>query len=320
MARSPRIFVAGHSGLIGSALCHRLTQEGAADVLTVDRTALDLRRSDDVRAWIADTRPTAIVMAAGTVGGLPANIARPADFIADNLAMHTAIIDAAREANVTRLLLLGCACMYPHTATQPMAETALWMGPPDAGSLPYATAKLAAVTMAQAYAAQHGLPISIAIPATVYGPRDNFSVADGHVVGALMQRMHAARVRGEATITLSGSGRAQRDFIFVEDVIDACLTLLSGAPSPQPVNIGRGQAVSVAELAEIIRDHLHPGAAIRFSGSGPDGVPVRVLDTTRMTTMGWRSRTSLREGVQRTCEWLEAALAAGTQPRGWAPA
>lgn len=317
MTDTAGVFVAGHTGLLGSALSRGVRAAGHTPVHTIARAALDLRRADHVRQWLESTRPESILMAAGTVGGVHANLARPADFIADNLAMQLAILEGARAVGVRRLILFGCACMYPQDGAQPLSEDTLGRGRPDPSSLPYATAKLSALTLAQAYRTQHGLSIDMLVPANLYGPHDNFSLTDGHVVGALLQRLHHARTRGQRTVLLSGTGRAERDFLFVEDVAPACLTLLADDWQGVPVNLGSGVATSIATLANIIRDEVHPDAEVRFTGEGPDGPLIRTLDISRARDRGWTPRTPLREGIRATYAWVRTELAAGRTPRGW---
>lgn len=314
-----RIFVAGHAGLVGASLCRALRARGCSTLLTANRQHLDLRDLTAVRQWMRHERPEYVFMAAGTVGGIRANSSRPADFLYDNLAMQTAVVQASHESGVRKLLMFGSSCMYPRGAAQPLREETLLTGPLEPTSEAYAVAKLAGLAMARAFTAQHALRVVTVIPATVYGPHDNFDLHSAHVPAALLHRFHLAKVRGDSEVTLWGTGAPTRDFLHVDDLTAACLHLMSNHDDAEPLNVGSGHAVSIRELAETIRDIVHPDVAIAFDGGAVDGTPRKVLDVSKMHALGWSARISLADGISQTYRWFLDRLAHGEQPRGTAP-
>lgn len=307
-----RIWVAGHRGLVGRAVLRRL-QAIDCSVLTVDRSALDLRRQADVEEWVAAQRPQVVVLAAATVGGIMANATRPATFIYDNLAIQTNVIEAARRSGVEKLLFLGSACIYPRLAPQPIDENALLSGPLEPTNEAYAVAKIAGIKMCQAYRAQHGCDFISAQPNNLYGPGDRFDVESSHVVPALMMKAHAAKVSGAAHMEVWGSGQPCREFLFVDDAADALVFLLQHYAGPLPINIGSGEEVTIRALAHVTAEVVGFEGELVFDSSRPDGTPRKMLDTSRLADLGWHASTTLRDGLTRTYDWfLEHHAAAGT--------
>jgi len=316
MDRGARVFVAGHTGLVGAALCRRLSASGFRSVLTVDRPTLDLRDHAAVVRWFTEARPEYVFMAAGTVGGIVANATRPAEFIFDNLAMQTAVIHAAYLTGVTKLLLLGSSCAYPRDCPQPIREASRLSGPLEPTNEPYAMAKLAAVVMGQAYRAQYGCRVISVMPSNLYGPGDNFDLDNGHVLPAMMHRLHQARTCGQSSLAFWGSGTPLREFLHVDDMADACVFLMEHYDDAEPINIGTGDEISIRDLAFLVRDIVHPSASITFDRVRPDGCPRKVLDVSRLHDLGWKHTHQLREGIVQTYHWFETQLASGVPPRG----
>lgn len=305
--RGRRIWVAGHRGLVGAALCRRLAGTAGA-LITAGRRAVDLRDPAAVDAFVAATRPEAVILAAATVGGIHANATRPAAFIHDNLAIQTNVIAAAQRFGVARLLLLGSSCIYPRVAPDPIPESALMTGPLEATNAPYAMAKLAGLEMGRAYRAQYGLDVIAALPTNLYGPGDNFHPTDSHVIPGLMRRMHAAKQAGADTVAVWGSGRPRREFLYVDDAADALVHLLTHHSGPAPVNVGTGADIAIADLAETIRRVVGFPGPLTFDPAMPDGTPRKRLDTRRLTALGWQPRVDLAEGLRRTYAWFRAPV------------
>ncbi|GMV22715.1 MAG: GDP-L-fucose synthase [Acidimicrobiia bacterium] len=320
MERSARIFVAGHAGLVGSSLCRALRARGCSTLLTANRQHLDLRDLTAVRQWMRHERPEYVFMAAGSVGGIRANTSRPADFIYDNLAMQTAVVQASHEAGVRTLLMFGSSCMYPRDAAQPLREETLLTGPLEPTSEAYAVAKLAGLAMARAFTAQHALRVVTVIPATLYGPHDNFDLDSAHVPAALLHRFHLAKVKGDSEVTLWGTGAPTRDFLHVDDLAAACIDVMTRRGDPAPVNVGSGVEVAIRELAELIRDLVCPDVTMTFDRSAPDGTPRKVLDTSKARALGWQPGIPLSEGIRDTYRWFVECLDRGEWPRGTEPA
>lgn len=303
------VFVAGHRGLIGSAVLRRLRAEGCRNVLTRTRAQLDLRDARAVDAFFRRRRPKVVILAAGRVGGIVENAKRPADFIADNLAIQQAVLTAARRHGAERVVFFGSSCMYPRACPQPMAEERLGTGAVEPTSRAYAAAKSAGVETCLAFNAQDKktrfLPL---IPNSVYGPGDDFDPETGHVLSALIARMSAAKRRRAPRVTLWGTGKPRREFLHADDLADAVWHLLKKDPArlSWPMNVGGGEAVSIRELAEGVRAAVGYAGAIAWDRSKPDGAPVKVLDSRRARAAGWRPRVSLREGLRRTAAWYEA--------------
>lgn len=291
-----KIFVAGHMGMVGSAILRRLQSEDCA-LLTIDHAALDLTRQAPTEAFIEQHRPDIIIVAAARVGGILANAQYPADFLYDNLAIGMNIIRAAHLCRVERLLWLGSSCIYPRDAAQPMTEHALLTGPLEPTNEAYAIAKIAALKYAQACSRQFGHRFMTAMPTNLYGPNDNFDPMTSHVLPALMRRIHEAKIFGRDQVTLWGSGTPLREFLHVDDLADALIHLLRFSESVEPVNIGTGDEVSIGELARIIAKVVGFEGRLEHDLSKPDGTPRKRLDSSHMQSLGWKPRIGLRDGI-----------------------
>ncbi len=310
--RQAPVFVAGHRGLVGSAVVRRLEVEGFTDVRTVGREALDLRHQSAVNAWFDEERPRYVFLVAGTVGGIHANSTRPAEFLYDNLMIHGTVVQAAHRIGVEKLLYLGSSCIYPRLANQPITEEALLGGPLEPTNEGYALAKIVGIKLCETYRRQYGNDFISAMPTNLYGPGDNFDLEDGHVLPALMRRFHEAQEAGLAEVEVWGTGDARREFLHVDDLADACLFLMDHYSEAGHVNVGTGVDLTIRELAEAVRDLVYPEADLAFDTSRPDGMPRKVLDVSRLTDLGWTASTGLAEGLASTYEWFTAALADGT--------
>jgi GDP-L-fucose synthase len=301
--RSSRIFVTGHRGLVGSAIVRRLQAEGL-EPLTATRQALDLRDQSAVNRWFERERPQYVFLVAGTVGGILANSTRPAEFIYDNLMIHATCVHAAYLYGVDKLLYLGSSCIYPRDAPQPMTEEALLTGPLEPTNEAYAVAKIAGIKLCSAYRTQYGSNFISAMPTNLYGPNDNFDLTSSHVVPALMRKFHEAKIAGVREVSIWGSGAPRREFLHVDDLADACVFLMRHYEGPGHVNVGTGEDVTIRELAEVLRETIHPQALLTFDASKPDGAPRKLLDVGRLHTLGWRHRIGLREGIASTYRWF----------------
>jgi GDP-L-fucose synthase len=297
-----RVWVAGHRGMVGSAICRRLASENC-EVLTASRKETDLRRQAETEQWMANARPDAIFLAAATVGGIQANATRPADFIYDNLAIEINVIETARRLGVKKLLFLGSSCIYPKLAPQPMAEEALLTGPLEPTNASYAIAKIAGIDLCRAYRRQHGCDFISAMPTNLYGPEDNFDLVSGHVAPALMVKAHLAKQAGAAAMTVWGSGRPRREMMFVDDLADALVYLMKVYSDEPHVNVGTGEDVTVESLAQLICEVVGFRGSLRYDQSLPDGAPRKLLDVTRLHALGWTARTPLRDGLARTYDY-----------------
>jgi len=301
-----RVWVAGHTGLVGAALVRRLGREGC-EVLTVARAEVDLRRQVEVEAWIASARPDAVFLAAATVGGIGANAAFPAEFLYDNLAIAANVIEAARRGGAEKLLFLGSSCIYPRDAPQPISEDALLTGPLEPTNEAYAIAKIAGLKLTQAYRAQYGCDFISAMPTNLYGPGDNFNLASSHVLPALLRKAHEAKLRGETAITVWGTGAPRREFLHVDDCADALVFLMRRYSAGETVNVGVGEDISIADLAELVRRVASFTGEIRYDRAKPDGTPRKLLDVSRLTSLGWKPSISLKDGVAETYRWFTAS-------------
>ncbi|MBL1083017.1 GDP-L-fucose synthase [Streptomyces actinomycinicus] len=312
LAPPARVYVAGHRGLVGSALVRRLRADGY-EVVTRTRSRLDLRDAAATAAFLRDTRPDAVVLAAARVGGILANSTHPVQFLEDNLLIQLSVIPAARAAGVRRLLFLGSSCIYPRRAPQPIPEDALLTGPLETTNEAYALAKIAGVVQVRSYRRQYGASYICAMPTNLYGPGDNFDPESSHVLPALVRRFHEARHDGLDEVVLWGSGTPRREFLHVDDLADACVTLLRRYDGDEPVNVGCGQDLTIRELAGIVAEVVGFEGRIIQDLTKPDGTPRKLLDVSRMTGLGWRPRIALRDGIAATyASWLgtaEAALA-----------
>ncbi|MFN8024099.1 MAG: GDP-L-fucose synthase [Acidimicrobiales bacterium] len=304
--RDAKVFVAGHRGLVGAAIVRRLEREGFTNILTAGREQLDLRDQAAVNYWFRANRPDYVYLVAGTVGGIWANANRPADFIYDNMMIHATVVHASHLFGVQKLLYLGSSCIYPRLAPQPMTEDALLTGLLEPTNEPYAIAKIAGIKLCEAYRRQHGCNFISGMPTNLYGPHDNFDLQTSHVLPALMRKVHEAKLEGRDEIEVWGTGSAMREFLYVDDLADACLYLMEHYDEDGHVNIGTGIEVSIRELAETLIDVVHPSATIRWDASRPDGAPRKLLDVSKLSGLGWSATTSLRDGIERTYDWLSA--------------
>ena len=302
LAPGDRVFVAGHRGLVGSAVVRRLQADGIEPVVRT-RAELDLTDARAVNAFFAELKPQYVVLAAAKVGGILANAERPVDFLRDNLAIELSVIDAAHRAGVAKLLFLGSSCIYPKHAQQPLTEDSLLTGPLEPTNEPYAIAKIAGIKLCQAYRAQYGDRFISAMPTNLYGPHDNFDLHTSHVLPALLRKFHEAAQAGDPTVTVWGSGTPMREFLYVDDLADACVHLLRSYDGAEPVNVGTGVDITIRALAELIATVTGFTGEIVFDATKPDGTPRKLLDVTRLAALGWRAPTELREGIERTYKW-----------------
>ena len=307
------MYVAGHLGLAGSAIVRRLVALGFDNLVLRDSTELDLRDQSRVREFFAETRPQTVILAAARVGGIQANDTRPADFIADNLQIQTNVIDASYRHGARKLVFLGSSCIYPRLAPQPMKETYLLTGELEPTNQWYAVAKIAGLKMCQAYRRQYGFDAICLMPTNLYGPGDNFSDTQSHVLPALIRRFHAAQVAGATEVTVWGSGRARREFLHADDFAAATCKLMEEYSSEDPINIGCGADVAISELAELVGAAAGYRGRIVYDSSRPDGAPRKLLDVSGLTTMGWSPRIPLSEGIARTYAWYKEHGAGGRQ-------
>ncbi len=298
-----RVWVAGHNGMVGSALLRRLHDSGAL-LLTVDRASLDLRLQPAVERWLQDFRPEAIFLAAATVGGIEANRTRPVDFLYDNLQIAANIIRGAAESGVAKLMFLGSSCFYPQLAAQPIAEDALLSGPLEPTNEWYAVAKIAGAKLCQAYRRQYGKDFIVAVPTNLYGPGDNFDLTSGHVVAGIIRKVHAAKATGAGPVEIWGTGKPRREFLFVDDAADALVFLMEQYSSEFPINVAGGEDVSIGELAELVAEVVGYRGGFRFDLSRPDGMPRKALSSAKLRGAGWKPVTSLRDGLARTYSWF----------------
>ncbi|QKD02027.1 GDP-L-fucose synthase [Mesorhizobium loti] len=301
--RGKRVFVAGHRGMVGSAVVRRLAAEDC-EILTATRAELDLLDQAGVRRWMADRRPDAVVMAAAKVGGILANDRFPADFLYDNIAVQTNLIEGAFRSDVGKFLFLGSSCIYPKLAPQPISEAALLTGPLEPTNEWYAIAKIAGLKLCQAYRRQYGVDYISAMPTNLYGPGDNFHLESGHVIPALMRKAHEAKQAGRKTLQVWGSGKPMREFLYVDDAADALVSLLKTYSGESHVNVGSGQDITIAELARTVASIVGGDVDITFDTTKPDGTPRKLLDVSRLFATGWRPRYSLRSGLEQTYEWF----------------
>jgi GDP-L-fucose synthase len=306
MTTSSRIFVAGHRGLVGSAIVRRLTQLGNTNILTATRDQLDLRDQAAVNYWVRANRPEFVYLVAGTVGGILANSTRPAEFIYDNMMIHATVVHSSHVFGAKKLLYLGSSCIYPRQATQPMKEEELLNGPLEPSNDAYAIAKIAGIKLCQSYRKQYGCDFISAMPTNLYGPNDNFDLTSSHVLPAMIRKFHDAREEGRDDVVLWGTGSPRREFLHVDDLADACVFLMQRYNEAGHINVGTGEDVSIRELAEMIQRIVHPGAKITWDCTKPDGAPRKLLDVSRLHALGWKHKISLGEGIQRTYGWFLA--------------
>lgn|ERR1700688_1152869 len=297
--KGKRVYVAGHKGMVGSAIMRRLASE-ACEILTADRQTLDLTNQDATEQWLAQMRPDAIFLAAGLVGGIYANDTYPADFITNNLAIALNVIRGAHMVGVKKLLALGSSCIYPKLAPQPMAEDALLTGPLEPTNEWYAIAKIAAIKLCEAYRKQHECDFVSVMPTNLYGLNDNYHPQNSHVPAALIRRFHEAKLANTPTVTIWGSGTPRREFLFADDAADACVFVMKNYSEIGFLNIGTGEDVTINKFAELIADVAGYSGKITYDTSRPDGTPQKLLDVSKLRKLGWTPKTQLRDGLART--------------------
>ena len=314
--RSSSVFVAGHRGLVGSAIVRHLEREGFTNILTATRDELDLRSQSEVSNWFEVNRPRYVFLVAGTVGGILANSTRPAEFIYDNMMIHGTVVHSAYETGVEKLLYLGSSCIYPRDATQPITEEQLLTGPLEETNEWYAIAKIAGIKLCQAYRRQYGCNFISAMPTNLYGPGDNFDLTSSHVIPALMRKFHDSRSTSTGEVEVWGTGSAMREFLHVDDLASACLFLLENYDGDSHINVGTGIDLSIKELAETIQSIVNPSAVINWDTSKPDGTPRKLLDISRLRALGWEPSVDLSDGLASTYEWFLSTESSGEQLRG----
>ena len=302
-----KVFVAGHQGLAGSAICRRLQSEGVNAVVAT-RSELDLTDQRAVDAWFERNDIDRVYLAAAKVGGIHANDTYPAEFLRDNLVIQSNVIHAAWKHGVSKLLFLGSSCIYPKLAAQPMAEDSLLTGPLEPTNEWYAIAKIAGIKMCQAYRKQYGFDAISIMPTNLYGPGDNFDLQDSHVLPALIRKFHEAKASGAESVEVWGSGKPRREFLHVDDLADACVFLMQNYSSPHIVNVGWGKDISIGELAELISEVVGFQGRMEFDPGMPDGTPRKLLDTSRMTALGWQPKITLKAGIASTYDWYRSNI------------
>jgi len=305
MNQTDKIFVAGHNGLVGSAIERRLEQKGFSRLLKRDRADLDLADETAVYDFFEKEKPEIVVFAAAKVGGIKANNDFPVEFLLDNLRLQNNIISASHTHGVSKLLFLASSCIYPKHAPQPIPESALLTGPLEPTNDAYAIAKIAGIKLCQAYAIEYGETYISAMPTNLYGPNDNFDLSSSHVLPALLRKAHEAKVSGAREIVVWGSGKPRREFLHVEDMADACVFLLQNYDAPEIINVGCGEDISIQQLVELICEVVGFEGTITFDASKPDGTPRKLLDVSKLSGLGWRPKIPLRDGIARTYVWFQ---------------
>jgi GDP-L-fucose synthase len=302
LTSTSRVYVAGHRGLVGSAVVRGLNAAGVHDLALRTSSELDLRDRDSVCRYVQQVRPDVVVLAAARVGGILANSMYPADFLSDNLQIQVNVMDAARQVGVQHLLFLGSSCIYPKHASQPIGEEALLTGPLEPTNDAYAIAKISGILQVQAVRRQYGLSWISAMPTNLYGPGDNFSIADSHVLPAMIRKLHEAKLSG-GPVTLWGSGSPRREFLHVDDLAAACLHLIDHYDDPQHINVGTGKDITIKELANLVAGTVGYDGEIVWDTDRPDGTPRKLLDVSRIESLGWKPEVSLQDGIRATYDW-----------------
>ena len=302
--KSDKIFVAGHRGLVGSALVRKLQADGFRDLVMRDRSQLDLTNEAAVSRFFAEEKPAYVLLAAAKVGGIKANNDLPVEFLLENLVMQNNVVRAAYESRVRKLLFLGSSCIYPKHAPQPIPESALLTGALEPTNEAYAIAKIAGIKLCQAYARQYGANFISVMPTNLYGPNDNFDLLSSHVLPALLRKAHEAKKAGAPELIVWGSGKPRREFLHVDDLAAACVFLLEKYDSPEIVNLGCGEDISIRELAELICEVVGFRGTLAWDATKPDGTPRKLLDVSKVHSLGWRHQIALRDGVAQTYEWF----------------
>jgi GDP-L-fucose synthase len=297
------IYVAGHRGMVGSAIVRLLEKRGFKNIITRTRQELNLRDKAAVQKFYAQSRPEYVVDAAAKVGGIIANASSPVEFLVENLEIQNNLIVGAYEAGVKKLLFLGSSCIYPRMAPQPMDESVLLTGPLEPTNISYALAKISGIQLCRAYRQQYKADFISAMPTNLYGINDNFDLTSSHVLPALIRRFHEAKAKNDPSVTLWGTGTPKREFLYVDDLAEACLFLLENYSGDEHVNVGRGEDISIADLAELIKKIVGFGGEIKWDTSKPDGMPRKLLNVSKINKMGWKARTGLEEGIRLSYEW-----------------
>jgi GDP-L-fucose synthase len=306
MQKTDKIFVAGHRGMVGSALVRRLEGEGFVNLLVRDRSKLDLRDESMTAKFFAAEKPAIVIVAAAKVGGIKANNDYPVEFLLENLRIQNNVIRSAYEAGVRKLLFLGSSCIYPKFAPQPIPETALLSGRLEPTNEAYAIAKIAGIKLCQAYSREYGANFISAMPTNLYGPNDNFDLETSHVLAALIRKAHEAKMRKASELMVWGTGKPRREFLHVDDLASACLLLLEKYDSPEIINVGCGEDISIRELAELICDVVGFDGELAWDTTKPDGTPRKLLDVTKLRALGWKPAITLRKGIAQTYDWFRA--------------
>src|SRR6266700_2578904 len=304
--KSEKIFVAGYRGLVGNALIRRLEAKGFTNLPKRDRSELDLADEAAVQNFLAQDKPAIVIFAAAKVGGIKANNDFPVEFLLDNLRVQNNVIRAAYNAKVRKVLFLGSSCIYPKHAPQPIPESALLTGPLEPTNEAYAIAKIAGIKLCQAYAREYGANFISAMPTNLYGPNDNFDLETSHVLAALLRKAHQAKTRKDRKLIVWGSGKPRREFLHVDDLASACLLLLEKYDSPEIINVGCGEDISIRELAELICEIVGFDGQLAWDTNKPDGTPRKLLDVTKLHALGWKPAVPLRDGIVRTYDWFRA--------------
>ena len=306
LKKSDKIFVAGHRGMVGSALVRHLEAEGFTNLSNRDSSQLDLMNESAVMNFFLEEAPAVVILAAAKVGGIKANNDYPVEFLLENLRIQNNVIRSAYQTGVRKLLFLGSSCIYPKFAPQPIPETALLGGPLEPTNEAYAIAKIAGIKLCQAYSREYGANFVSAMPTNLYGPNDNFDLETSHVLAALMRKAHQAKERKDQKLIVWGTGKPRREFLHVDDLASACLLLLEKYDSPDIINVGCGEDISIRELAELICDLVGFDGELAWDTSKPDGTPRKLLDVTKLRALGWKPAITLRQGIAQTYDWFRA--------------
>lgn len=308
MNKNSKIYVAGHSGLVGSAILKKLKEGGYENIITISHQKLDLTRQSDVESFFKIERPQYVILCAAKVGGIGANISYPAQFIYENLAIQINVIHSACQYGIEKLLFFGSACSYPHLCPQPIKEECLLSGYIEPTNEAYAIAKISGIKMCQAYNLQYGTNFICAIPTNTYGPNDDFAGDNSHVIPALIRKFYEAKINKQPTVTVWGTGNPVRDFIYIDDLASACLFLMNRYNETDIINISTGKGVSIKELASIIKDIVEYSGKIVFDTSKPNGASIKILDVSRLKGLGWLNKIELEDGIRKTYEWYTKHL------------
>lgn len=311
MRADSRVHIAGHRGLVGSAIQRNLEAGGFTNLLTPTRSEMDLRDQSEVFSWFEQERPEYVFLVAGTVGGIMANSTRPAEFLYDNIMIHANVLEAARRVDTTKLLYLGSSCIYPRMAKQPISEQQLLQGELEPTNEAYALANISGIKMCSSYRSQYGCNFISAMPTNLYGPNDNFDLVGSHVLPALIRKFHEAKIEGRREVVVWGTGSPLREFLHVDDLADACVYLMNNYEDSEHINVGTGDDLPIRDLAMMVRDTVFPSAELVFDSSRPDGTPRKVLDVSRLEDLGWKAQINLRDGIESTYKWFLEHYAIG---------